>query len=230
MEPIKINQSFKYCDRQVEWIDKNITSKRTRQEEKKRLEERFFQTFNIRRSWQALRQQAKKLGLTPTRNKYKVGVSRRRHRRGDWDRVLTSLNPETWDSLNRYVWETHTGKKLDRKEIIIGLNGVVDNPTFDELRKVSRSELLRMNKLDQRIPVETRLLIAKLHSNIDNLEGRGDWSEIEIKWLITNGRNDGGKYFWVDLTVKFNITFNKSRDNRDLIAKYYAVRRSLNVR
>lgn len=55
-------------------------------------------------------------------------------------------NPNKWMSKARYIWEQHTGEPLKRNETVIFLDGDKLNLKIDNLAKVTRSQLARLNQ------------------------------------------------------------------------------------
>lgn len=214
---------IKYCDEQIKWLKENMSDVDSKsKEDRTEIEQSFFDRFGFRRTYYAMMVKARRLGFRPTAVKIEVGVSRKVGRPDECDYICVSTHPyPKYTPITRYVWERDTGETLSKDDVIININGIENDPDVSSLRKITRSELLIYNRLDDDIPIETRVMLAQIQSRCDALTGRGVWTDEERAWLKSRGRRDGGHGFWVSLSREFNARFNKKRSNRDLIMMFY---------
>lgn len=73
--------------------------------------------------------------------------------------------PDIWISKAKYVYEKETGEYLKQGEVVVLLDGSIDNFELDNLMKVSKAEVLRYNqmKLEARKNKELNKLVYSLH-------------------------------------------------------------------
>ena len=210
-----------YTKEHDSWIHSNMGShiESFSASEKERLTKLFNVTFDNDRTWISLHGRAKRIGARPRRVHAIVGVTTKSNGRGDCVQVYVGNNK--YVPKSRYMYELYTGEKLSHNDVVRFRDGDVTNFDADNLVKLSRSEHLRFNKIDANTPFDTRVLLAKVTSELDNLEGRGDWSAAEIEWVLEHGGPGKGHNFWVRLAEKFNKRFNKNRTNRCLLMRWY---------
>ena len=83
-----------------------------------------------------------------------------------------------------------------------------------------------MNRIQGDAPIKTKILIARVEMTANNVVGRGDWSKEEVNWVMRRASIDKiGHRYWCDLAKSFNARFGKNRSNRDLIMKFYTLKR-----
>lgn len=211
----KINQSCDYCEKQISWLKDNLSGKSNNSEKERRsLEIDFFKRFKINRSYQSLRAKAYSLGFRSSFADIKVGETRKKGKKGECDYIVISVKPVRYQRESRYIYEQHHGVKLKSNEVVFMIDGNTKNLDVSNMIIFTRSELLRFNNLSEDIPIETRVLIAKIDNKTAKLEGKGDWTDNEKKWLLNNTKDEND---WVSLAGRFNKKFKKKRNNRDLI-------------
>lgn len=218
-----MRKRIRYCDKQVAFLVEYFKdSPELTPEYRKHVEDKFQKTFGFFRSSEALRHKARKLSLRPLQSP-PLTIGKTISENGDGKKflILTGVNPSTWTTVDRYKWEKETKEKLTENDIIINLKGVVRYPEFEDLRKVTRSEFLKVNKLSSDIPIETRILIAKIEDRSAVLVGQGPWSDCEIKYLEKFGKTNGNVEFWKEFTKSFNLKFKKNRRYRQVLSMYY---------
>ena len=60
--------------------------------------------------------------------------------------MIKIAEPNKWQLLQRYVWEKENGRKLQKNECVIFLDGNKENFDSDNLMAIKRSELARVNQ------------------------------------------------------------------------------------
>jgi hypothetical protein len=55
-------------------------------------------------------------------------------------------DPNKWQLMQRYIWEQTNGRKLQKNESVVFLDGNKSNLEPDNLMAIKRSELARVNK------------------------------------------------------------------------------------
>lgn len=91
-------------------------------------------------------------------------------------------DPSRWQLMQRYVWEKANGRKLQKNECVIFLDGNKSNLEPDNLMAIKRSELARINR-NHRV------------TNNKDLTKAGVYIEI-IKERIRNGEEKKGRAEW----------------------------------
>lgn len=212
----------RYCSKQIKFLENHfLDSPKLTPEYRKAIEDKFLKSFGFFRSSEAMRHKARKLSLRPKKGEaLQVGVSITFHG-GKRYLILVSDNPISWMTVERYKWEQVTGEKLTDDDVVHNVKGLFRDPDFKDLRKVTRAEQLRINLLSSDIPLETRILIAKIDDLASSLSGQGSWSQDELKYLETNGKRSGNSEFWKRLTERLNLKFNKKRKYRHVMSMYY---------
>lgn len=192
----------------------NIEIKSFKKNEKDRLEKLFNDEFKNGRSWWSLMARAKRIGLRERRVKLIIGVTTKVNRKDEPVHVYIGDNKYTPKS--RYVWEKIHGIKLPKTDVIKFADGDVNNFSKDNLVRLTRTENLRFNKIDNSVPFKTRMLLAKVKCKIDNISGKGDWSDEEIGWVLDRNKKDADHEYWCKLSKEFNLKFKKKRTNKCL--------------
>lgn len=60
--------------------------------------------------------------------------------------MIKIAEPNKWQLLQRYIWEKENGRKLQKSECVVFLDGNKGNFEPDNLMAIKRSELARVNK------------------------------------------------------------------------------------
>lgn len=60
--------------------------------------------------------------------------------------MIKVAEPNKWQLFQRYVWEKENGRKLQKNECVVFLDGNKSNLEPDNLMAIKRSELARVNK------------------------------------------------------------------------------------
>lgn len=198
------------------WLSVYLNSeiKSFKKAEKERIEKLFNEEFKTNRTWWSLMARAKRIGLRDRRVELIVGVTTKFNKKDE--PVYIYIGNNKYISKSRYMWEKLNNEKLSKYDVIKFLDGDLNNFSKENLIRMTRTENLRFNKMSNSIPVETRILLSKLKCNIDNLNGKGDWSDDEVVWVLSRKKTDCSHKYWHKLAEEFNAKFNKKRTNRCL--------------
>lgn len=214
----KINQSYAYCEEQDKWIKENVSGRLCQS-----IADEFLDTFGIKRSIQALKVRANRIGARPKLNRLVPFKSTKTNKEGGQS-ILISKDPIKWTDRARWEYENIHGVKLTSNDVIVSLDGDRLNYNKSNLIKMTRSENLRLNKLRNEhagAPLGTLALLARLDNVSANLNGKGDWSSDEIEWLGSNLAIRKG----FNRVAAFNAKFNKSRSAREISMMAAVIRR-----
>ena len=214
----KINQSYEYCEDQDAWIREHLSGKITED-----LVDQYNRKFSLSRSKCALKNRANRLGVRPKLKLLTPFESEKLDKDGR-ALILVSTNPHCWMGKARLIYQKFHNCELSPNEVILMLDGNLNNYEIDNLYKVTRSENLAINRLKSKYPdtpLSTLLLMGLLDVKVNNLEGRGDWSDDEILWVSQYKDSfDRG-----ERTKAFNRRFNKKRSPVDIAMMASVLRR-----